>query len=178
MLQHQAEPSWFALTVGPNHERTTERGLVNRGLEAYAPVHRVRRKWSDRVKELEAALFPGYVFCRFAYADRMAVLKSPGVRTIVGFGKDPALVDASEISAVRALIASGRPIVPWPYLRIGERVVIREGPLASLRGVFVRAKDAWRVVVSVQALSCSVAIELDADLVAPDKGYGRLEGAN
>ena len=152
---------------------------MNRGLEAYAPVQRVRRKWSDRVKELEAALFPGYLFCRFAYADRMMVLNSPGVRTIVGFGKEPLPVDPSEISAVRALIASGRPIVPWPYLRIGERVVIREGPLASLRGVFVRAKDAWRVVVSVQALSCSVAIELDADLVSPDTSpYGRGQGSN
>jgi transcription antitermination factor NusG len=93
----------------------------------------------------------------------MRVLNSPGVRSIVGAGRDPAPVDESEISSVRALVSSGRPILPWPYLRAGERVVIREGPLASLRGVVVRVKNTWRVVVSVEALSCSVAVELDAE---------------
>lgn len=93
----------------------------------------------------------------------MQVLNSPGVRSIVGAGRDPAPVDESEISSVRALVCSGRPILPWPYLRAGERVVIREGPLASLRGVVVRVKNTWRVVVSVEALSCSVAVELDVE---------------
>ena len=113
-------------------------------------------------------LFPGYVFCRFAYEDRLRVLNSAGVRSVVTTGKDPAPVDEEEISAVRSLLASGRPLLPWPYLRIGEKVVIREGQFASLRGVVVRAKDCWRVVVSVDALNCSVSIEVDADLVAPE----------
>jgi transcription antitermination factor NusG len=164
-----AEPNWFALRVRPNHEQTAESGLVCRGLEAYLPRQRVRRRWSDRIKETEAVLFPGYVFCRFDYADRLHVLNSPGVRSIVAMGREPAPVEESEISAIRALVASGRPILPWPYVRIGQEVVIRDGPLASLRGVVLRIKDAWRVVVSVEALSCSVAVELDVDLVAPRK---------
>jgi len=163
-----SEPSWFALTVGPSHERRAERSLLHQGFEAYLPVYRVRRRWSDRVKNLDAVLFPGYVFCRFAYPDRLRVLSSPGVRSIVTTGKDPAPVDEEEISAVRSLLASGRPPLPWPYLRVGQNVVIRDGQFASLRGVIVRAKDGWRVVVSVEALSCSVAIEVDAGLVAPD----------
>jgi transcription antitermination factor NusG len=156
-------PAWFALTVRPNHERAAEQALSYRGLEAYVPLYRARRQWSDRVKSTQAPLFPGYVFCRFSFRERMQVLNSPGVRSIVGAGRDPAPVDESEISSVRALVSSGRPILPWPYLRAGERVVIREGPLASLRGVVVRVKNTWRVVVSVEALSCSVAVELDAE---------------
>jgi transcription antitermination factor NusG len=156
-------PNWFALTVRPNHERAAEQALSHRGLEAYVPLYRARKQWSDRVKNTRAPLFPGYIFCRFSYRERMEVLNSPGVRSIVGSGRDPAPVDESEISSVRALVSSGRPILPWPYLHAGERVVIRDGPLASLRGVVVRVKNTWRVVVSVEALSCSVAVELDAE---------------
>jgi transcription antitermination factor NusG len=163
------EPNWFALTVGPSHERRAERSLLNQGFEAYVPVYRVHRRWSDRVKHIDTVLFPGYVLCRFGYEDRLRVLSAAGVRSVVTTGRDPAPVSEDEISAVRALLASGRPLLPWPYLRIGQRVAIREGPFASLRGVIVRAKDGCRVVVSVDALGCSVAVEVDAELVTPER---------
>ncbi len=166
MSAWHGDPSWFALTVRPNHEHTAERGLLNQGLEAYLPTQRVRHRWSDRTKEIQAVVFPGYVFCRFARWERLRVLSSPGVRSIVGLGKDPAPVDEAEISAVRTLVSSGRPIMPWPYFRIGQKVVIDRGPLASLRGVVVRVKDSWRVVVSVDALSCSIAVEVDPEVLS------------
>lgn len=166
--------SWFALTVQPNHERTAERGLLNRGLETYLPLHRIRRRWSDRHKDLDAVLFPGYVFCRFVRSDLMRALSAPSVRSIVGIGKSPAPVDDSEITAVRTLVSSGRPILPWPYVRIGQNVVIDRGPLTYLRGVVVRVKDSCRVVVSVEALGCSLAVEVDSDALAPDAvSHGR-----
>jgi transcription antitermination factor NusG len=116
---------WFALTVKPNHEHAATRALLNQDFDAYLPVHRVRRQWSDRIKEIEAVLFPGYVFCRFDPSTRLRVLQAPGVRSIVGAGKDAAPVDDAEIDSIRALIASRRPILPWPFLRAGERVAIR-----------------------------------------------------
>ena len=154
---------WFALTVTPNHERSAARALLHQDFEAYLPVHRAKRQWSDRVKEMEAVLFPGYVFCRFDYASRMRVLNSPGIRSIVAAGKYDIPVDDADIDSIRALIASGRPILPWPFLRAGERVAIRGGPLASLRGIIVRVKDSFRAVVSVEALSCSVSVEVDIE---------------
>lgn len=160
-----AEPAWFALRVRPNHERTAERSLNHLGLEAYLPIQRVRRRWSDRVKDLESVVFPGYVFCRFGYSDRMRVLNSAGVRSIVTNGNHPTPVDETELAAVRALLQSGRPILHAPYVHVGQRVAIREGPLASLRGVVIRVKDAWRVVVSVDAINCSIAIEVDSAAV-------------
>src|SRR6202012_950786 len=112
-------------------------------------------------------LFPGYLFCRFAARDRLRVLSSPGVRSIVGSRREAGRVAESEIANVRAMIASGKPILPWPDLQVGQRVTIREGPLASLSGIIVRAKNQWRVIVSVEALSCSVSVELDADALGP-----------
>ena len=89
----------------------------------------------------------------------------------MSLGRNPAPVDETEICAVRTLVSSGRPIDPWPYTYIGQKVVIAQGPLASLRGVVVRAKDSWRVVVSVEALSCSISVEVDFDVIIPEEFY-------
>jgi transcription antitermination factor NusG len=161
-------PSWFALTVHPKHEHIVERELRNHGFEAYVPVHRARRRWSDRVKVLNMALFPGYVFCRFARPDKLRVLISPSVRGVVSNGREPVPIDDAEITSIRALIASGRSINLCPYLRIGQQVRISHGPFASVRGVIVRAEDNWRVIVSVNALGCSLSVEVDADQIQPD----------
>lgn len=107
-------PAWFALSVKPNHEKTVERGLENRGYETYLPVQQVTRRWSDRTKQIASVIFPGYVFCRVAAPDLNGVLTQPGVRSVVSIGRNPAPVEEAEISSVRALISSGRPIVPCP----------------------------------------------------------------
>jgi len=160
--------SWFALGVRPNQERNVARVLRIHDLETYLPSYRAHRQWSDRVKESEFILFPGYVFCRFEPNDRLRVLQSSGVRYIVGNGGRPAPIDEAEISSVRTLISMGSKIVLHPYLRIGQNVVIEHGPLSPLRGVIVRAKNSWRVVVSVEALGTSISVEIDGDLVSPD----------
>jgi len=168
-------PDWFALTVRPNHEHTARRGLGNQGFETYLPVYRTRKRWSDRVRETDAVLFPGYVFCRFGLREKLQVLQSPGVRSIVGSGKQPAPVAEDEISAVRSVLSSGRAIAPWPYVRIGQSVIIEHGPLAPLRGVILRTKNSWRVVVSVEALGSSVSVEVDSDMLSLD-GNGSRHG--
>lgn len=161
-------PSWFAIRVRPKHEKAAAVSLGRQGFEEYVPVHRVRRRWSDRVKELDAVLFPGYIFCRFPRHDRLRVLNSPSVESIVGFGKTDIPVDDAEIQAVRTLVASGRPLAPWPFLRIGQNVTIENGPLAGVRGVVLRDQDSWRVVVSVEALDRSIAVEVDRDMIHPE----------
>jgi transcriptional antiterminator RfaH len=160
---------WFALRTHPKHEHVAERGLKLQGFEAYLPVHNVKRRWSDRVKIVHTVLFPGYVFGRFATRDKLRALTSPGIRGMVSVGRDPVPVDESEIDAIRAVIASGRPVDLCPYLRVGEQVRISHGPFTSVRGVILRAQDNWRVVVSVEALGCSVSVEVDAGDVVPDR---------
>jgi transcription antitermination factor NusG len=157
------ELTWFALTVEPNHERTVALQLRRKGLEAYVPIRRERRKWSDRIKEVERVLFPGYVFSHFKYSDCMRILNLPGVRAIVSRGRYPFPIGEAEIAGVRALTEAGRPIVSLPSVYKGQQIVITRGPLASWQGVVVRLKDVWHVVVSIEALGCAVAVEVDAD---------------
>jgi transcription antitermination factor NusG len=156
---------WFALTVKPRHEKATLLALQSRGLEAFLPVHEARRKWSDRIKRLEMPLFTGYVFCRFSLDNRLPVLSTPGVNSIVSFGGTPTSIPEAEIEAVRAMVASGLPLTPWPYLKAGQDVRIKAGPLRNLEGRLASARDTWHVVVNVELLQRSVAVTVERDWI-------------
>lgn len=158
--------SWYALTVKPRHERTASRYLRDKGFEEFSPVYRERRRWSDRWKELELCLFPGYVFCRFSYPERLQVLSTPGITSVVGVAKSPSPVPDAEIAAIQTMVNSGRSVKTWPNLRIGEWVRIEEGCLQGLCGTLLHENGCWRVVVNVELLQRSVSVEIDRELVA------------
>jgi transcriptional antiterminator RfaH len=139
--------------------------LSGRGYEPFVPLYQSRRRWSDRIKIVEAPLFPGYLFCRFDIDNRLPVLTTPGVIRIVGFNRMPIPVDEAEISAIQSLVASGFPSHPWPYLHAGDSVRIDSGPLRGLEGLLVKLKGAHRLILSVTLLQRSVAIEIDSALV-------------
>lgn len=163
---------WVALVVRPNAERMVEAGLTNAGIESFVPWHRVRRRWSDRIKVLEQNLFPGYVFCRSRFAERLLVLRHPGVKQVVGFQNKPQFIPDSEISALRRTVSSELPLGPWPFLHAGQRVRVEHGVLAGVEGTLARDCSGWRVVISVDALQRSVAVEVDRDMLIPITGKG------
>ena len=159
-------PRWYALTVKPRHEKAVAGALRNNALEEFLPLYRSRRVWSDRIKELDLPLFPGYVFCRFSLENRGLVLKMSSVISIVGFGNGPTPVADREMINLKNLIASGFPLVPWPFLKVGEKVRIERGPLQGLEGILLQVRNSWRVIVSVFLLRRSVAVEVDGALVS------------
>ncbi len=165
--QSKPETAWFALTVKPRHEKAAADQLDRKGIESYVPLYQARRRWSDRWKEVQMCLFPGYVFSRYAFERRMDVLNVPSVHSVVGFGNKEEPVPNSEIEAVRSILKSGRPVLPWEYLEVGKRVRIVDGSMEGLEGLLVRRKDAWRVVVSVELLRRAVAVEIDRDMIRP-----------
>jgi transcription antitermination factor NusG len=159
-------PRWYALTARHQHEKAVAATLSHEGLESFLPLYRSRRLWSDRIKELDLPLFAGYVFCRFPFENRVSVLRTPGVTSIVGFGKGPTPVPDKEIADLQAVVASGLPRMPWPFLKAGQRVHIHRGPLKGVEGIVLQVKDSWRLVVSVFILQRSVAVEIDPAIVS------------
>ena len=157
---------WFALQVRTRNEAGVAEQLSRRGYERFLPLYKVRKRWSDRIKEVDAPLFPGYLFCRFDPQDRLPILKTPGVMQIVGFKNGPVAVDESEIQALHTLVAAGAPHQPWPFLTAGDRVRIESGPLLGLEGILTEVRRSHRLVLSVTLLQRSVAVEIDSALVA------------
>jgi len=164
---------WFAVRVRSNFERIAELHLRERGYERFAPSYRVERQWSDRKKEVDRFLFPGYVFCRLDPHDRLPVLSVPGVVGLVGFGKIPAPIPDDEIERIERLIESGLLVKPWPFLEVGQTVLIEDGPLAGMEGILVEEKGQCRLVVSVNLLRRSVAAEVDRMWVRPVQSASR-----
>src|SRR5436190_14761882 len=111
---------WFALRVRANFEQLIAASLSNKGYEQLLPLYSTRRQWSDRIKELQKPLFPGYLFCRFDPENRLPILKTPGVTGIVGIGKTPLPVEAHEVENVRRIVESGLDSLPWPFLKAGQ----------------------------------------------------------
>jgi len=153
---------WFALQTRPRWEKYVTQALEGKGFEPFLPLYNCRRRWSDRIKELELPLFAGYVFCRLNLEDRrLPVLTTPGVRQIMGIGRTPVPIPDSEIEAIRAIMASGLAAKPWPSIRVGQRVRIRAGSLAGIEGVYSASRKHFRLVVTVELLRRSVAVEVD-----------------
>lgn len=156
---------WYGLRTRSNQEKVAAVVLAGKGYHQYLPVYRSRRRWSDRVVEAEKPLFPGYVFCRFDAKKRLPIVTTPGVVSVIGFGSGPTPIAESEIEAVQAVLQSGLPAEPLPFVREGERVRVKRGALEGLEGILLHKKNEWRMVVSVTMLQRSVSVEIDREWI-------------
>jgi len=170
--------NWYALRVKPRCEKAVADALGGKGYEEFLPLHRERRRWSDRVVSVELPLFPGYVFCRFDAQRRLSILTTPGVLFVVSAGKLPVPVDDQEVAALRILVASQLQLEPWPYLHVGQRIQIVGGPLAGAEGILLSVRKQQRhenrLVVSVTLLQRSVAVEIPESSAWPASSEVRL----
>jgi transcription antitermination factor NusG len=153
--------SWYAVQVKGRQENLVASSLVSKGCDCFLPTYRCRRRWSDRVKELALPLFDGYLFCRLDINLRLPVLMTPGVIRIAGIGKTPIPIAEKEMAAIYAIVLAGANAEPHPYLEIGQKVKIDRGPLADIEGILLTYKNPARLVVSIELLQRSIAVEID-----------------
>jgi len=161
------DAKWYAVSVCSRHERLVARCLERGDVRYLLPLYRSVRRWKDRRKQLDIVVFPGYVFVNFSLRHRLRVLQIPGVVNFVTFRGQPAEVPEGEIQSLSCGLAAGLEVQPHPYLRVGKRVRVTRGPLASTEGILVRKKDHFRLVLSVDLLMRSVSVEVDECDVVP-----------
>jgi transcription antitermination factor NusG len=160
-----SEIHWYAAYTMANHEKKVAAELNRRSVEIFLPQYLSVRRWKDRSVKLELPFFPGYVFVHFALNERFQVLQVPGVVRLVGFSNSPVPVPEIDIARLRNVSNLSFRIEPHPYLTAGRRVQVKAGPLAGLEGIVVRRKNKPRLVVSIELIKRSMAVELDeADL--------------
>lgn len=152
---------WFALQVRSRYENIVTAHLDGKAYEWFLPLYKSRRRWSDRFKEIERPLFPGYLFCRLNPLNRLPILTIPGVVLIVGTSKTPIPVDETEIAAIQAAVKSGLPSQPMQFLQIGQRVRIDYGPLCGLEGILLDFRGRNHLVLSVTLLQRSIAVQVE-----------------
>jgi transcription antitermination factor NusG len=155
---------WFALYTASRHEKQVAQHLGQREIEFYLPLYKTQRKWANGLRvTLDLPLFPGYLFVHMRRSERGRVLGVPGALSVVGgTGGEPAWLPDATIDAMRAGLAE-RLAHPHPVLTAGQRVRIRSGALAGFEGVVVRNKSSLRVVLTLEHIMQSYAVEVGVD---------------
>ncbi|MBI4526143.1 MAG: UpxY family transcription antiterminator [Deltaproteobacteria bacterium] len=169
--QESADRQWYALWTRSHCENLVCDQLAAKGFRPFLPIMSV---WSRRggLRQLsQVPLFPGYLFLRHAMdkSSYIEVRKSRGLVAILGERWDRlAVIPDEQIEAIRKVLRAQLPAVSHPYLREGQRVRIARGPLKDVEGILVRIKsDKGLLVVSIELLKRSIAVEVDCTLVAP-----------
>ena len=156
-------PVWLAAYTTARHEKAVVRHLDVREVENFLPLYKAVRKWKNGCRvDVEFPVFPNYVFVRVDRRMSHRVLDAPGVVAFAGSGRVPVSVPDSEIEWLRNEPPL-RKFEPHPYLVIGSRVRIKSGPLAGMNGVLTRKKSGLRVVLSIDLIRQSVAVEVGVD---------------
>jgi transcription antitermination factor NusG len=163
-----SQPKWFAVYTTSRHEKRVAQHLGCREIEYYLPLYKADRKWSDGSRvTLDLPLFPGYLFVRIKRAERVRVLEVPGTLTVVGgTGREPAPLPDEAIDALRAGLHLRR-AEPHPLLTVGQRARICSGALAGMEGIVLRKKNSCRVILTLEHIQRSIAVEVDGDDLEP-----------
>lgn len=162
-----ASHCWWAVYTRHQHEKAVADQLCSKGFEVFLPLYESTRKWKDRNKVLSLPLFPCYVFLRGDTERKLQVVTTPGVHMILYTGDRIATIPTLEIEAIQRSLEGNFLVEPHPFLRCGERVRVRHGSLEGVEGVLVRKKSLYRLVLSVEMLARSVAVEINASDVEP-----------
>jgi transcription termination/antitermination protein NusG len=163
---------WFALRVRTRAEPTVEHYLRGNGYQTFLPTVWHSRRYFNRIKIVNTAMFPGLLFCRIDVRRRLRVLTTPGVEAIAGCSNIPEPVPDAEIDALMRISGAEVPVRSWPYLQTGDRVKIGFGAFAGTEGILVSENGVDRLVVSIGVLQRSVAFETDKRWVCPASPAG------
>jgi transcription elongation factor/antiterminator RfaH len=161
------EARWYAVYTIANHEKRVAEHLVRRSIEHFLPMYQSVRQWKDRRVQLQLPLFPGYLFVYLAERDRLRVSQTPGVARFVGFGGIPAALPDEEIDVLRTRLRNGMRAEPYAYMTAGQKVKVKSGSLTGLEGILVRRKNDTRLVISLDLIMRSVAVEIEGAEVEP-----------
>jgi transcription antitermination factor NusG len=156
------DASWYALYTRHQHEKMADQILTNKGFKTFLPLYATTHNWKDRTKALSLPLFPCYVFLKGGIERRLQILTTPGIYGLVSSAGQPAAIPAIEIEAIRRVVESGTRVEAHPYLKCGNWVRVKCGPLTGIEGILVRKKNVSRLVLSVEILGTAAAIEVAA----------------
>ena len=161
---------WYAVYVRSRHEFRVLEYLSYSQIETFLPtVVRVSR-WKDRKKLVTFPLFPGYLFVHICPGKDalLSVLKTQGVvKFLSNRPGHPDPVPNEQISSLKNLVALGKDLEPYPYLKEGRRVRIKFGPLAGIEGILTEKRGQHMLVLSIDILQQGASVRIDAADVEP-----------
>jgi transcription antitermination factor NusG len=158
---------WLAIYTRPRWEKKVHGLLTQKGIEAYCPLNKVRRKWSDRIKLVEEPLFKSYVFVKVSDELRTEVRMTNGVVNFVYWNGKPAHIRDKEIQAIQKFLGEYENVsLVKLELKKDDRVVIAGGPLMDQEGKVIEVKNKVAKVI-IESLGYMLVADIDkSNLIA------------
>jgi len=163
--QCEVAKHWHALHTRHQHEKTIAQTLSNKGHDIFLPLYQATHNWRNRPRQLQLPLFPCYVFVQGGMDRKMQIMSTPGIIGIVRCGTAPAIVPPEQVAAVRRMVENSSQVEPCEFLKRGDRVMVISGPLQGVDGILIRTKGVFRLIVSLEILGRSAAVEIDVSRV-------------
>lgn len=163
-------PRWYAIYTHPRSEKKVSAFLRLQGVENFLPLYSKVSRWKNGVKaKIDLPLFPGYLFVRVKFIDRLIVLKAPSVAAIVSRGSQPTALPDQEVAVLKARLSQVS-AEPHPFMCVGDKVRVKSGPLEGLEGFLVHKKNQTRFVLSMDLIMQAMSVEIDPCDIEPISG--------
>ena len=151
---------WIAVYTKSRHEKVVIKELENKNIEAYCPMFKERRQWSDRKRWVEFPLFRSYVFAKIELKNSIYILQAMGVHHIIKFQGSISIVPNEIIQNIKSMIDGGFTVEQVEYFVKGDEVSVVSGPLKGVNGIIQDLKGDSRLIMKVEAIRQAFSIEI------------------
>ena len=176
ILKSQEKALWYPVYTNPRAEKKAYQLLINKGIEAYLPLTRQLKQWSDRKKWIEEPLIKSYIFVKIATSQITEVLRTTGISRFLYFSGKIASMPDRQIEQLKLLLASETEMEIIDYaLQKGEKVIIKAGPLQGLIGELIDFHSQSRLLLKIDHIGKSLLIQISKAFTEPlfsDDGGG------
>ena len=157
---------WYPVYTQPRAEKKACDALLSKGLEAYLPLHRQLKQWSDRRKWVEEPFIKSYLFVRIKEHEQTEVLMTKGISRFIYFSGKIASMPDRQIDELKLLMASPYELeITEENLQPGEKIVIKAGPLKGLSGEIISYRSQKQLALRLENLGYSIIVHVAASLI-------------
>jgi transcriptional antiterminator RfaH len=157
---------WYPVYTHPRAEKKACQALTNKGLEAYLPLHKQLKQWSDRKKWVEEPFIKSYLFVRIKEHEQSEVLMTKGIARFIYFSGKIASMPDRQISELKLLMASPFELeITEEDLQPGEKIMIKAGPLKGLTGEIISYHSQKRLALKLENMGYSIIVHVAASLI-------------
>lgn len=160
------ETRWYAVYTRPRFEKQVMKALLDQGIEAYLPLLKTMRQWSDRKMIVEVPLFTSYVFVHINRSSYDQVLQTHGVVRFITFEGKAANIPSDQIDHLKIIINSNEKVETAGVSRQkGDKVIVTAGSLKGLRGELITDGDRKKVLIRIHGIEQNLTVEVHSSLI-------------
>jgi len=165
-LNAGATKKWYPVYTQPRAEKKAYQALTGKGFEAYLPLHRQLKQWSDRKKWVEEPFLKSYIFVNIAQHEQADILMTKGISRFLYFMGRPASMPGRQITELKLLMASPYELeVTEEDLQPGEKIIIKAGPLKGMTGEIISQRSQKQLILRLESMGCSIIVHVAASYI-------------